>query len=127
MEEDDEDLYTIDNHYAVYSFYDDLKCLTRGEIYIQLQIDGEFRELTDKVSDVANVLKISPEELRDKMNSGSDKEKLCKQIFDQLIVIKTLTNASVNPDDNIPPIVDYRLILDPKIQSMSDVISQIKR
>ncbi len=78
--EEDEDLYTIENHYAVYSFYDDYKCLSRGEIFVQLQLDGVFKELVDKVYNVANLLKMSPEDFKDKIYS--DKEKLCKTIFD---------------------------------------------
>lgn len=30
---DDEEFFQIDNHYALFSFYDDYKCLTHGEIY----------------------------------------------------------------------------------------------
>jgi hypothetical protein len=33
----------MESHYALFSFYDDYKCLTRGEIYFQVKIDGEFK------------------------------------------------------------------------------------
>lgn len=50
---DDEEFFQMENHYALFSFYDDYKCLTRGEIYFQVKIDGEFKQLTEKISGVA--------------------------------------------------------------------------
>ena len=32
--EDEDELYNIDNRYVMYSFYDDHKCLTHGEIFV---------------------------------------------------------------------------------------------
>jgi hypothetical protein len=63
----DEEFFQIENHYAVFSFYDDYKCLTRGEIYLQIKIDGEFKLLTEKISGVAALLKLTPDEFRDKI------------------------------------------------------------
>jgi hypothetical protein len=55
---DDQELYQVENHYALFSFYDDYKCLSRGEIFVELKIDGEFKYLMEKVSGVAELLRV---------------------------------------------------------------------
>lgn len=89
---DDEEFFQIDNHYALFSFYDDYKCLTHGEIYFQVKIDGEFKSLTEKISGVSQLLKLTPEQFRDKMHHSTpeEKQKLCRQIFDHMVVVKSI-------------------------------------
>ena len=38
VEEGYEDLYTIENHFATYAFYEDSGCLSKGEIHLYLRI-----------------------------------------------------------------------------------------
>ncbi len=46
----------VENHYALFAFYDDYKCLSRGEIFLSLQIDGLFLDLFDRLAGVASLL-----------------------------------------------------------------------
>lgn len=62
----DEELYQVDNFYALFAFYEDLKCLSHGEIFVHLrvQVPGEppqFLDLQEKLANVAELLKISTE------------------------------------------------------------------
>lgn len=89
---EDEEFFQMENHYALFAFYDDYKCLTRGEIFLQVKIDGEFKLLTEKISGVASLLKLTTDQFRDKMQSSlpDERERLCKQIFDHIVVIKSV-------------------------------------
>lgn len=52
--EEDEELFSLSNHYCAYSFYDDFKCLSRGEIYIRIHLDAPYYiDLTQKLSGIA--------------------------------------------------------------------------
>ena len=66
--EEEEENYTIENQYAMYAFYDDFQCLNRGEVFIQLKIDGIYIDLVEKLSKVAELLKLKPDEFRQKIN-----------------------------------------------------------
>ena len=124
MEEmgDDQELYQVENHYALFAFYDDYKCLSRGEIFVELKIDGEFKYLMEKVSGVAELLRVESDQMKDKITA--EKERLCKQIFDNLVVVKTV---SQDPSDEHKHIVKYRLLVDAKQAPMSEVIDQLKQ
>jgi len=113
----DEEFYQIENHYAVFSFYDDYKCLTRGEIYLQIKIDGEFKLLTEKVSGVAALLKLKPEEFRDKIQHSTpeEREKICKQIFDKIVIVKSVHCSQPLEDGSSKEEVRYKAVLDSKI------------
>lgn len=123
MEEmgDDQEIYQVENHYALFAFYDDYKCLSRGEIFVELKIDGEFKYLMEKVSGVAELLRVESDQMKDKITA--EKERLCKQIFDNLVVVKTV---SQDPSDEQKHIVKYRLLVDAKQAPMSEVIDQLK-
>ena len=118
----------MENHYALFSFYDDYKCLTRGEIFFQVKIDGEFKQLTEKISGVAQLLKLTPDQFRDKMHHSSpeEKQKLCKQIFDYIVVVKSIHQSQPAEDGSVKDEVRYRAVLDVKIQPMSEVIELLK-
>jgi hypothetical protein len=118
----------MENHYALFSFYDDYKCLTRGEIYLQVKIDGEFKLLTEKISGVASLLKLTNEQFREKMQHAKpeERERICKQIFDQLVVIKSVHQTQNPENGETKDEIRYRPVLDPKIQPMSDVIDMLK-
>ena len=34
----EEELYQIDNHYVLYAFYEDFKCLSHGEFFVHLRL-----------------------------------------------------------------------------------------
>ncbi len=96
---DDEQLppFSYENHFAVFSFYDDFQCLSRGELFIMLQIDGEFHTLgPQKLTDVhSEILKIdSGEEYRDRMMK-EEREKMCRAVMDRIVVEKTVEEIKV--------------------------------
>ena len=37
-EAEDEELYHIENHYVLYAFYEDFKCLSHGELFVHLRL-----------------------------------------------------------------------------------------
>jgi len=47
---------------VLFSFYDDYKCLSRGEIFLSVQVDGLHLDLFDKVTGVAALLQLKPDE-----------------------------------------------------------------
>ena len=70
---------SFENHYALFSFYDDYQCLSRGEIFVMIKIDGEFQTLgPQKLTELhSEVLKITGDEYRERMMTVGEREKLC--------------------------------------------------
>ena len=77
--------YKIENHYAVFSFYDDYQCLSRGEVFLVLQLDGDYQQVgPQKLKGIDNeLLKISGEEYKVRI-TGEDREKVCRTIMDSI-------------------------------------------
>jgi hypothetical protein len=93
-----------------------------------VKIDGEFKLLTDKISNVASLLKLSTDQFREKMQNSQpdERERLCKQIFDYIIVIKSVHQTQNPENGEVKDEIRYRAALDPKIQPMSEVIDLLK-
>lgn len=122
MEDEDEELFSLSNHFCTYSFYDDYKCLSRGEIYLRVHLDAPYYiDLTQKLSGIAAFLSLQPEDFGKLLSTAtaSDKEKLLKQIFDQLIIVNSVNSESGQSR--------FRVLVDPKASKMSDIIDRLKK
>ena len=120
--EEGEELFTVENHYALFAFYDDFKCLSRGEIFLSLQIDGMFLDLFDKLTAVGSLLQMSNEDFTSKIQSTSiERERLCREIFDHCLLVKVMQTNSYGVI-----IQKLKLIVDPKVPAMTTVIDQMK-
>ena len=75
---------SFENCYAIFSFYDDYQCLSRGEVFVMIQVDAgdlKFNIGPQKLLDVhSEVLKVTSDEYRERM--AKDAEKVCKAIID---------------------------------------------
>eukprot|EP00347_Sterkiella_histriomuscorum_P009856 403339614 len=106
-EEEEEEAY-YENNFCVFAFYDDLSCLNNQEIHIHLKIHGQNQqELHEKISiaEIQNDI--------DFTMIRKDQEKVCKQIFDQIVVFKKGGHLKVQVDKQVQP--------------MSKLIEEIKR
>ena len=89
----------------MFAFYDDSSCLNQGQICVYIKLHGLQKELNQKV-DVSDILN-NNEIIHIKANNT---EKLCKKIFDKLLIFE-----------------ENDIKIDKNIQSMSDVIEQLKK
>ncbi|CDW86114.1 UNKNOWN [Stylonychia lemnae] len=105
-EVNDQDYF--ENVFALYSFYDDLSCLTNKEIHIHLKLQTNYEELHRKISikDILNDQQI--------ISLKSNPEKYMKMIINKLIIIQDSKQ-------------EKEIIVDPEIQSVQEVIDEIKR
>lgn len=87
---------SFENHYALFSFYDDYQCLSRGELFVMIKVAGGDFECIgpQKLLDVhSQVLKVTPEEYRDRM--AKEAEKVCRAVMDHLIIEKTVEGPKI--------------------------------
>ncbi len=82
-----------------------------------MTMDGVFRQQTEKVSGIADLLKLD----NDSFAKRVSEEKLCRQILDHIIVLKRIVM-----DDDDREMSEYKIIVDPKTQPMKEVIQAIK-
>jgi hypothetical protein len=118
--------YTLENHYAVFSFYDDYQCLSRGEVFLVLQLDGDYQLVgPHKLSGIDNeLLKINGEEYKERI-MGEEREKVCRTIIDSIVVEKRFEEVKVD-EEHTKIEVRYKAVIDAKVQPMSEVIKQMK-
>jgi hypothetical protein len=120
---EDEELFSLSNHYCTFAFYDDYKCLSRGEIYLRLHLDAPYYlDITQKLSGIAAFLQVTPEEfakLISQSKGAAEREKLLKQVFDQLVIVSTVKSETGK--------ARYRILVDPKAPKMSDIIGRLKK
>lgn len=122
MENEDEELFSLSNHYCTFSYYDDFKCLSRGEIYLRVHLDSPYYiDLTQKLSGIAAFMQVQPEEFGRLMakSSPQEKAKILKQIFDQLIIVNSVNSETGQSR--------FRVVVDPKMSKMSDLIDRLKK
>ena len=109
----------------LFALYDDFKCLLHGEVFVHLRVQlsdqGGCLDLIDRVERAAELLQLTPQEFHDRLKSFSDRQSLCRRLFDQLIVVKT---AHQNGDESI---IDHIVMVDPKLQPMSDVLQELRQ
>ena len=87
---------TFENHYALFSFYDDYQCLSRGELFVMIKVaGGDFESIgPQKLLDVhSQVLKVTPEEYLTRMSREA--EKVCRAVMDHLIIEKVVVANSL--------------------------------
>lgn len=59
-------------------------------------------------------------------SSPEEKQKLCKQIFDYIVVVKSVHQSQPAGDSSVKDEVRYRAVLDMKIQPMSEVVELLR-
>jgi hypothetical protein len=121
---DDPTPATFENHYALFSFYDDYQCLSRGELFVLIKVaGGAFESIgPQKLLDVhSQVLKVTPEEYLTRMSREA--EKVCRAVMDHLIIEKV---APTHPESALHPATTFQAVLDTKLPPMSDVLKYMK-
>lgn len=121
----------MENHYALFAFYEDFKCLSRGELYVHVRLLQEgaaapAQELFEKLSALAPLLQLAPEDFALKMGGGDVelREKLCRQIFDRLVVLR-VTRPQEDGEEG-PAAVWQKLAVDGRLEPMSRVVEGLK-